>query len=147
MTKSEIFKAAHNTAKNTVKLIGKYIIAFSIALKDVYKSLRKPEIKMVFVEWSECGVFSDKTFYTFSEYTKLATQAAILNGTDGGYFKTKIVIHYSNNDEYGMRHDIGCDQTNLNERMKEYAEYCLAPDVPEFMKPSAELKKFYLLIA
>lgn len=147
MTKSEIFKAAHNTAKNTVKLIGKYITAFSIALKDVYKSLRKPSIKTVLVHWSECGIFKDETTYTFDEYTKLANQAAIINGNEGGYLKTKITINYSNGDEYGMRHDIGCDQANLNERMKEYAEYCLAPDAPEFMKPSAELKKFYLLIA
>lgn len=143
MNKSEIFKNAHVIAKNTVKLIGVYIKAFSLALKEIYASLRKPKIKNVFVLWSECGIFEDEKMYTFAEYSRLADQAAVLNGSGGGYLKTKIVIHYSNGDEYGLRHDIGCDESNLVERMKSMAEYCLADGTPQFMKPSEELKAFY----
>ena len=39
MTKSEIFKKAHAIAKSTAQAVGNYLIAFSLALKDVYKSL------------------------------------------------------------------------------------------------------------
>lgn len=147
MTNSQIFKNAHTIAKNTVKIIGSYVIAFSLALKEIYANLRKPTIKSVFVFWSECGIFSDDTEYSFKEYTKLATQAAIINGTGGGYSKTKIEIRYNNGDEYGMRHDIGCDQTNLVERMAEAAAYYLGDDIMECMKPDAELKAFYQAIA
>lgn len=35
MTKSEIFKAAHRMARGTVKAVGNYMIAFSLALKEV----------------------------------------------------------------------------------------------------------------
>jgi hypothetical protein len=35
MTKSEIFKAAHRMAKGTVKAVGNYEIAFSLALKEI----------------------------------------------------------------------------------------------------------------
>lgn len=37
MTKSEIFNSAHKIARNTVKFVGNYMIAFSLALKEVYK--------------------------------------------------------------------------------------------------------------
>lgn len=147
MNKSEIFKTAHKAAKNTVKLIGSYIVAFSSALKEVYASLRKPSIKNVFVFWSECGIFSDNTEYSFAEYTRLAEQAAIINGTQGGYLKTKIEIRYSNGDEYGMRHDIGCDQTNLNIRMSEAANYYLSDKIADYLKPGEELRAFYQAIA
>ena len=41
MTKSEIFKAAHTMAKGTVKAVGNYMIAFSLALKEIYNSTKK----------------------------------------------------------------------------------------------------------
>ena len=41
MTKSEIFKAAHRMAKATVKAVGNYMIAFSLALKEIYNSTKK----------------------------------------------------------------------------------------------------------
>lgn len=143
MTNSQIFKKAHAIAKNAVKVIGNYVAAFAAALRQVYASLRKPTIKSVTVQWSESGLFKDNTTYSFKEYTALAAQAAELHG-DGGYLKTKIDINYSNGVEYTMRHDIGCDPTNLNERMKEYAEYCLAEDAPDFMRPCADLRVFLL---
>ena len=37
MTKSEIFIKAHQIAKSTVAAVGHYVIAFSLALKKVYK--------------------------------------------------------------------------------------------------------------
>lgn len=37
MTKSEMFKKAHEVARSTVGIVGDYMIAFSIALKGVYK--------------------------------------------------------------------------------------------------------------
>lgn len=39
MTNSEIFKSAHAMARNTVKFVGNYMIAFSLALKEVYKNM------------------------------------------------------------------------------------------------------------
>ncbi|KAB8312942.1 hypothetical protein EH228_04495 [Erwinia endophytica] len=39
MTKSEIFKTAHEIAKSTNAVVGCYQIAFSLALKSVYASL------------------------------------------------------------------------------------------------------------
>ena len=41
MTKSEIFKAAHKLAKATVCYIGDYMIAFSIALKNIIAAAKK----------------------------------------------------------------------------------------------------------
>lgn len=41
MSKSEIFKKAHEIARNTVALVGDYMIAFSIALKNLYKEGKK----------------------------------------------------------------------------------------------------------
>ena len=35
MNKSEIFKTAHRMARGTVKAVGNYMIAFSLALKEV----------------------------------------------------------------------------------------------------------------
>lgn len=40
MTKSEIFKSAHAKARATAPSVGNYLIAFSIALKEVYASLK-----------------------------------------------------------------------------------------------------------
>ena len=39
MTKSELFTAAHKIAKQTVAKVGNYMIAFSLALKALYKDL------------------------------------------------------------------------------------------------------------
>lgn len=41
MTKSEIFKTAHKLAKETVSYVGDYLIAFSIALKEVYSNMKE----------------------------------------------------------------------------------------------------------
>ena len=40
MTKSEIFKAAHEMAKGTCKAVGNYMIAFKLAIKAVYAYLK-----------------------------------------------------------------------------------------------------------
>lgn len=39
MTKSEIFKSAHKMARNIVKVVGDYLVAFKFALKEVYKNM------------------------------------------------------------------------------------------------------------
>ena len=41
MTKSELFKAAHATARNTARFVGNYMISFSLALKEAYKMAEK----------------------------------------------------------------------------------------------------------
>ncbi|HHY0551886.1 TPA: hypothetical protein ACVU5P_004205 [Vibrio parahaemolyticus] len=40
MTKSEIFKTAHEMARGTVKAVGNYMIAFSLALKEIRTFLK-----------------------------------------------------------------------------------------------------------
>lgn len=41
MTNSQIFKAAHKIAKEIAAKVGNYMIAMSIALKEVYASMKK----------------------------------------------------------------------------------------------------------
>ncbi len=53
MKKSEIFIKAHASAKQTVRFVGDYRIAFSLALKSIYKEL-KESTRMVF--WPAKGV-------------------------------------------------------------------------------------------
>lgn len=57
MTKSEIFKAAHALAKATVEVVGDYMIAFSLALKETYKmtekTLEKKLIDLGLSVWGE----------------------------------------------------------------------------------------------
>lgn len=45
MNKSQIFKKAHKIARDTVEIVGDYIIAFCLALKEVYAELKKLEKK------------------------------------------------------------------------------------------------------
>ena len=40
MTKSEIFKAAHEMARNTVKAVGNYMVAFKLALVAINDHLK-----------------------------------------------------------------------------------------------------------
>lgn len=47
MTKSEIFTKAHAIAKKTVAIVGDYVVALSLALKEVYKSMSSIESKLV----------------------------------------------------------------------------------------------------
>lgn len=42
MTKSELFKKAHAIARNTVKAVGNYMVAFKLALIELYQSLKAP---------------------------------------------------------------------------------------------------------
>lgn len=46
MTKSEIFKKAHQIAKSTVAVVGNYSIALSLALKEVYASLSQETVSV-----------------------------------------------------------------------------------------------------
>ncbi len=41
MTKSEIFLKAHTIAKATAAVVGDYMIAMSLALKEIYSSMKK----------------------------------------------------------------------------------------------------------
>ncbi|EGR0490216.1 hypothetical protein R6G92_001275 [Vibrio cholerae] len=40
MTKQEIFKAAHDMARGTAKAVGNYMVAFKLALAEVYYHLK-----------------------------------------------------------------------------------------------------------
>lgn len=40
MTKQEIFKAAHKMARGTVKAVGNYMVAFKLALAEIYYYLK-----------------------------------------------------------------------------------------------------------
>ena len=40
MNKSALFTKAHKIARNTVKFVGNYSIAFSLALKEGYKNMK-----------------------------------------------------------------------------------------------------------
>ncbi|HGE6046434.1 TPA: hypothetical protein ACGGS3_000649 [Vibrio cholerae] len=40
MTKQEIFKAAHEMARGTVKAVGNYMVAFKLALDAIYDHLK-----------------------------------------------------------------------------------------------------------
>jgi len=46
MTKSEIFKAAHKLAKQTVEFVGDYMVALSCALKKVYTGMKDTKSKL-----------------------------------------------------------------------------------------------------
>ena len=39
MSKSELFKSAHKLARGVVAIVGDYMIAFSYALKEIYKNM------------------------------------------------------------------------------------------------------------
>ena len=43
MTNSDIFKAAHKYARKILTKVGDYVIAFKLALKLVYKKVRKAQ--------------------------------------------------------------------------------------------------------
>lgn len=47
MSRSEIFKAAHKIAKATVAIVGDYIVAMSLALKEVYASMKKSVVEKI----------------------------------------------------------------------------------------------------
>lgn len=47
MNNSELFKKAHQVAKQTVKAVGDYQIAFTLALRNLIAELKKPEIKYI----------------------------------------------------------------------------------------------------
>ena len=46
MNKSQIFTKAHQVARQTVEIVGDYIIAFRLALKEVYASLQGMQQKL-----------------------------------------------------------------------------------------------------
>ena len=54
MTKSELFKSAHAMARNTVKAVGNYMVAFKLALINLYQSLKAP-VKTVEQKLVELG--------------------------------------------------------------------------------------------
>jgi phosphopantetheinyl transferase (holo-ACP synthase) len=46
MTNSEIFKAAHTLAKETLKIVGDYRIAFQFALKEIYMNVKNEVVSI-----------------------------------------------------------------------------------------------------
>lgn len=47
MNKSTIFKQAHKIAKATVAKVGDYMVAMSLALKEVYVSMKKSAVEQI----------------------------------------------------------------------------------------------------
>ena len=47
MTKSELFKTAHTIARKTVKAVGNYMVAFKLALINLYKGISMDKNKCV----------------------------------------------------------------------------------------------------
>ena len=60
MNKSEIFKNAHRVARETVKSVGDYMIAFSLALKEIYSMSKETAedslIKLGGRAWEKFGM-------------------------------------------------------------------------------------------
>ena len=73
MNKSQIFKKAHQIAKSIVSEVGSYILAMSVALKEVYASLKNKSIaeKLVDLGMSVWGEdFGRPRIYVNLENTK-----------------------------------------------------------------------------
>ena len=106
MTKSELFTAAHNIARDTVAAVGDYLIAFSLALRGLY---RKPQIASVLVKGSESREFGYDEEMSEAEFNTRVARAVEANRAHGrgGYDKTFLVVKYTNGAAYQFRLDIG----------------------------------------
>lgn len=134
MTKSELFKAAHKVARQTKKLVGDYMIAFKLALLDLYKEIKLSliAIKEVFIYWSESSTFNsvfgcDKNFninkrVSITDYEQAARSASF--GIDMGYDKTKVKLILSNGQQIDHRHDISATNNSLIQDWDRWVEYC-----------------------
>ncbi|WP_215408217.1 LPD25 domain-containing protein [Vibrio gigantis] len=69
---------------------------------------------------SESRLFQKEHQYPFAEFEALALSVALTNPV-GGYDKTYVRVHFSNQDVYECRLDLGCGGNDLG-----FAEHCLS---------------------
>lgn len=93
MTKSEIFKAAHELASSTAHLVGDYMIAFSLALKltikksklakgnNIMTALKNKIIEMGGKEWTKNGM--ERVYIDSSILNKLEEEKGLLKSRFG----------------------------------------------------------------
>lgn len=76
MTKSAMFTAAHKIAKQTVATVGNYMIAFSLALKSLYResvvSIKEKIISMGGNEWIKNDM--DRVYFNCDILNKLRSE-------------------------------------------------------------------------
>lgn len=111
----------------------------------------------VFVEVtaSESSLFQKDSPYPFTEFEDLALSVALTNPV-GGYDKTYVRVHFSNQDTYECRLDLGCggnDQgfaehcqsiIEYNEREKYKAQLEKRPFTNHYQKIVEQLKLYHL---
>lgn len=88
MTNSELFTKAHKIARNTVKFVGNYMIAFSLALKEVYKmtvkTLEEKAIELGGNVWEKNGM--RRVYITLSMFNELTNSACRLNESKNKFY-------------------------------------------------------------
>ncbi len=91
MTKSELFKAAHKLARNTVKVVGNYSIAFSLALKETYKmtvkavkTLEQKAIELGGNVWEKNDM--KRVYITLAMFNELTNSACRLNESKNKFY-------------------------------------------------------------
>jgi len=88
MTKSEIFTKAHATARKTVKAVGNYMIAFSLALKEAYKmtvkTLEEKAIEMGGKVWEKNNM--KRVYVTLAMFNELTNSACRLNESKNKFY-------------------------------------------------------------
>lgn len=64
------------------------------------------------VLWSESGEFDDNELVPYIQFEERAFKAAKKHGYDGGYYKTKVNVMFSNGDNYECRLDLAPRDTH-----------------------------------
>lgn len=97
----------------------------------------------VTVHWSESGIFpGEEVTYTFAQFEALALRAALSHENNGGYFKTKITVHFSNEDDYHCRLDLARhDDRGFRDHMLTHEAFV---DHPRFQAMSPDIQQTYL---
>lgn len=144
MTKSELFTAAHNIARDTVKAVGSYVIAFSLALRGLY---RKPKISSVVVEMSESREFGSNEEMSESEFNgRVARQVAANSANSrGSYDKCFVIVKYTCGAAYRFRLDIADSFRTVAEEVALRAKHYTRKELPAYhasLQPK-ELVAFY----
>lgn len=72
------------------------------------------------VHWSESPEFKEETMYDFMDFERKALEVAKTNPR-GGYDKTKVTVHFDNEETYECRLDLGCGGNDAG-----FADHCLS---------------------
>lgn len=118
MTKSQMFKKAHEIARATKAIVGDYRIAFSIALKDIYSGRIEMEEKSELTKKVEALVSeinealeAHKANYTMYNAKRLLTVA------NGAYIKMVRMECRAEKDEAALKAFDGIDWDCYNNEM------------------------------